>query len=234
MAKLVTTIYEATAESALQRTAEASELADLIEIRGDRFSRPGEGVDFAAFRRSTPRPLLFTRRSVGAGGTQPVPHDLAESKRALAAGFDLIDVEFGPSLDLASLAPILPRAVLSHHDFRTVCELSSLVARMRDAGAAHVKIAATPRKVDDNFRLLEILGEPGLTVLGMGARVLYSRILAPLCGSELAFVSSSDESAAAPGQFDAARGRAIWGDLEAAEPPDAIFAVAGHPVTHSL
>lgn len=234
MAKLVTTIYETTADAALQRTAEASALADLIEIRADRFSQPGEAVDFAAFRRSTRKPLLLTRRSVRAGGGQPDPHDLGESRRAIAAGFDLIDVEFSPSLDLALLAPILPRVILSHHDFRTVCELRSLVARMRDAGAAHVKIAATPRKVEDNYRLLEILGEPGLTVLGMGARGLYARVLAPLFGSEFAFVSAGAESAAAPGQFDAARGREIWGDLGAAREPEAIFAIAGHPATHSL
>jgi shikimate 5-dehydrogenase len=63
-----------------------------------------------------------------------------------------------------------------------------------------------------------------MTLIGMGGRGLYARILAPFFGSELAFVGS-----AAPGQFSLGRAIQIYGDVK----PEYIFAIVGNPAAHS-
>lgn len=228
MATIVLTVHEETEGRARERIASLAAGADAVELRVDAFSRPGDAVDFTAFRDLTSRPLLLTRRGS--------PLDPGEAGRALEAGFDLLDVELREPFDPDSFAPFRSRAVLSLHDFTSIpSDLEAVAARMAATGAAHVKIAATPRSLDENFRLLRLLGAAQhLSVIGMGDRGLYTRALAPFFGSALAFVSAANESAAAPGQFDLARGRAIWGDGPTLADRDAIFAVVGNPVAHSL
>lgn len=228
MATIVLTVYEETEAKARERVAALAAGADAVELRVDVFSRPGAPIDFAAFRALTDRPLLLTRRGS--------PFDPDETARAFDAGVDMVDVEFREPFDPSSFAPLRSRAVLSLHDFESIPrELEAIAARMIATGAAQVKIAATPRTLDENLRLLRLLdGADRLTVIGMGDRGLYARTLAPFFGSALAFVSASEQSAAAPGQFDLARGRAIWGEGATVADPEAIFAVVGRPVAHSL
>ncbi|HVR43966.1 MAG TPA: type I 3-dehydroquinate dehydratase [Thermoanaerobaculia bacterium] len=235
MARVVLTIWEASAAKALELAARLGTDADAVEIRVDRFSAPGEPVDFGAFRRATARPLILTRRAPRGRAGAPHPIDVAEVRRALEAGFDLVDIELAPDLDPRFLAPFLDRTILSHHDFDGVPDLGPLLRRMQGFGAAEIKIAATPRSFGDNLRLLALLdGRRGeLTVIGMGEMGLYARILAPFFGSSLAFVGASAERAAAPGQFDLDRARAIWGDAKELRRPEAIFAVVGRPAAHS-
>lgn len=228
MATIVLTVHEETEGRARERIASLAASADAVELRVDAFSKPGDPVDFAAFRALTDRPLLLTRRGS--------PLDAAEAGRAMEGGFDLLDVELREPLDPDSFAPFRSRVVLSLHDFDTIpSDLESIAARMAATGAAHVKIAATPRTLEENLRILRLLQSvERLTVIGMGARGLYTRTLAPFFGSALAFVSAADSSAAAPGQFDLERGRAIWGEGPTVAETDAIFAVVGNPVAQSL
>jgi shikimate 5-dehydrogenase len=97
-----------------------------------------------------------------------------------------------------------------------------------------VKLAVTPHDFADNARLLALLnGTPDLTVIGMGGRGLYARILAPFFGSAMQFVSIDDAHAAAPGQLDLDRALAIYGPHRDALRADTIFAIAGNPAAHS-
>lgn len=227
MAKTVLSIYEKSEADALA-TLETAAGADVLEIRVDSFSAPGEPVDFAAFRSRTRLPLIYTRRRAG--------FDPEEAGRAIAAGFELVDIELSPSLEPSAVAPFASRAILSFHDFESTPELSPLLSRMKGFGTAALKVAVTPRRFDDNLTILRALREArgeGVTLFGMGARGLYSRILAPFFGSALSFVSVRDAASAAPGQFTSERAREIWGRGELSE-PEAIFAVAGNPAAHSL
>jgi shikimate 5-dehydrogenase len=117
--------------------------------------------------------------------------------------------------------------VLSHHDYEGIRDVDLIFEKMRARNCAHTKLAATPWNFDDNLRLLSLL--PG-TVIGMGERGLYSRILAPFLGSELVFVAATN--IAAPGQLTLERALEIYGR----EPQRAekVFAVAGNPAGHSL
>lgn len=220
--KLIATILEPSFDAALTAIRSLSaDHCDGVELRAEQFG----DVDFAALRASTALPILFTLRGRAI--------DESTIQRALAAGIDLVDVEWGTSLDLT---PYRERIVLSHHDYEAMPDVESLLRDMRAYGCAHTKLAVTPATFADNQRLLQGIA-PGVTVIGMGERGLYSRILAPFLGSELTFVAGS--AVAAPGQLTLARALDIYGSaadragLTLSAPRRAVFAIAGNPAGHS-
>lgn len=227
MTKIVVSVHETTEEAARETIAAAGE-ADAVELRADAFNPAGGSLDLAAFRALTPLPMIFTRRGAG--------FDREETSRALAAGFDFVDVEYDDGLSPADLEPIRSRAILSFHDFGSVPELEPLLGRMSALGTAFVKIAVTPRTFEEDAALLDTLDRHrgNLALFGMGPSGLYSRILAPFFGSALAFVGASEQRPAAPGQFSLSRALLYWGDPARIARPEAIFAVVGNPIAHSL
>ncbi len=207
--KLFVTILETTCDAAIDAIRSLRHEHDGVEVRAELFA----SIDLDAIRASTDKPLLLTYR----GSRAPGVH------RALAAGIDYVDVEWHEQVEVE----VPERTVLSHHDYEGMRNVDRIFAKMRERGCAYTKLAATPRDFDDNLRLLSLL--PG-TVIGMGERGLYSRILAPFLGSELAFVAAAN--VAAPGQLTLERALDIYGR----EPQRAekVFAVAGNPAGHSL
>jgi 3-dehydroquinate dehydratase type I len=203
--KLVVTIHERTLEAAIEAIRALHAPHDMVELRVDAFG--GGEFDVAEAKAATDKPLIVTNR-----GGDPHWDDNA----------DFVDVEWHPGVRIADRQ----RCVLSHHDFESTPDLVALSREMRALGCAHTKIAVTPRNFDDNARVLETVA-PGMTLIGMGARGLYSRILAPFFGSELMFVGS-----AAPGQLTLERALAIYGDDQPRK-PERIFAVVGNPAAHS-
>jgi len=220
--KLVVTIFEPAFDRAIEAIRALDADHDAIELRAERFG----AIDLSALRASTPKPIILTYR----GGVNPDP------RGAIDAGIDYVDVEYKRDLQL----PVDPaRIVLSHHDYDGMGDVA--LETMLRFGCAHTKLAVTPKTFDDNRKLLGLLGgrnaaEVGgatLTVIGMGERGLYSRILAPFFGSELMFVSRAEERSAAPGQLSLTHAKAIYGGRHLPKNP-AIFAVIGNPAGHSL
>lgn len=205
--KMIVTIYEATAEAALEAIRGLPPEHDGVEVRAERFP----SIDLHAVRAATAKPIILTYR----GSRVP------DVEAALNAGIDFVDVEWHEGVDVARPE----RTVLSHHDYEGMRDVESIMAKMRALGCAHTKLAATPRDFADNERLLALL--PG-TVIGMGERGLYSRILAPFRGSELTFVAATNLGA--PGQVTLERAREIYWPVHA----EKVFAVAGNPAGHSL
>jgi len=210
--KLVVTIFEDTPEAAIAAIRALTLDHDAIEVRLDAFG--GRAADLHALRAATRKPVIITNR-----GGQPPDIDAA-----LVAGIDFVDIEYRPDSDIG---PHPDRIVLSHHDFEAVPDLAPLIAAMTSRRCAHTKIAVTPHTLRENEALLQAI-RPGLTLFGMGERGLYSRILAPFFGSELAFAGN-----AAPGQLSLERAVAIYGDRRLRR-PEKIFAIAGNPAGHSL
>src|SRR5256714_609940 len=204
--KLVVTIFEGSAEAAIEAIRGLRLDHDMVELRVDPFG----AIDFNAVRAATAKPIIVTNR-----GGAPV-----DFEAAYGAGIEWVDVELGHDP-----GPRRDRVVLSHHDFEGMPDLDALARQMRALGCAHTKIAVTPRSFADNARVLATIA-PGMTLIGMGARGLYSRILAPFFGSELTFAGS-----AAPGQFGLERALEIYGD--APPKPAHIFAIVGNPASHS-
>lgn len=220
--KLFVTIFEETPERALEAIRSIDGDHDGIEIRAERFG----SCDFDAFRAATRKPIVFTRRGV--------PYDATVLRRAIEAGINLVDVEYAPNLQLEHP----DRIVLSHHDFDGMTDVERIHREMSVLRCAHVKIAVTPQTLAENERLLHLLRVPDpesrVSVIGMGERGLYSRILAPFRGSQLQFVSRSDDRAAAPGQLSLRTALAIYGEKRDALRADRVFAVVGNPAGHSV
>ncbi|MBI2213644.1 MAG: type I 3-dehydroquinate dehydratase, partial [Acidobacteria bacterium] len=205
---------------------------DGVELRVDRLERHPTLSDFESVRAASTLELIMTRRTTADYGV-PVDEEIAA---ALRAGFEWLDVEYTPRLDAAFLERHRANAILSFHDFAGMPNLESLFHSMRDRGCARVKIAVTPRSFADNTALLALSAdheEEPLTVIGMGGRGLYSRILAPFFGSDLVFAASSAESIAAPGQLTLAEALEIFGRRRQCPSPRSLFAVVGNPASHS-
>ena len=203
--KLVVTVLEETCARAVAAIRAIDLPHDMVEVRAERFP----SIDFEAIHAATDKPIILTYR-----GAVPPP---------LHGWRGLIDVEWREGVTVEHPS----RTVLSHHDYERVRDAEEIMARMRALGCAYTKLAATPRTFAENERLLKLL--PG-TVIGMGERGLYSRILAPFLGSELAFVAATN--VAAPGQLTLGRAREIYGD--APQKGERVFAVVGDPAGHSL
>ena len=209
--QLVVTIYEKSPDAVIEVIRGIDADHDAIEVRADAFEH--RAVDWNAIRAATAKPVIATNRGGG--------H--VDIDAALAAGIDLVDVEWPESVDD-------DRVVLSHHDFDGMPDIDDLLQQIQ---AKHVKIAATPHNFADNARLLAGCATAGRTIIGMGGRGLYSRILAPFFGSELQFVSVDEQRSAAPGQLTLAQALAIYGPNRDALRADKIFAIAGNPAAHS-
>ena len=236
--RLVVTIYEASCEAAIDAIRALALPHDGIEVRAERFS----SIDLAAIRAATPKPIILTYR----GSRVP------DIDAALGAGIDFVDVEWHPGVEVE----VPERTVISHHDYEGMRDIEAIWAAMGALGCAHTKLAATPLNFRENERLLALLegerparvrrtsrpapvdragrpvdagGTPALlTVIGMGERGLYSRILAPFKGSELVFVAGTN--VAAPAQLTLERASRIYWPVRA----EKVFAVAGNPAGHSL
>jgi 3-dehydroquinate dehydratase type I len=216
--KLFVTIYEETAEAAVDAIRALRADHDGVEVRAERFP----SIDLEALRAATAKPIILTYR----GGRVP---DVA---RALQAGIDFVDVEWHEGVEVT--AP--ERTVISHHDYEGIRDIESIVQKMQSYGCAHTKLAATPQNFADTERLLKLLPTADrrlpTTVIGMGERGLYSRILAPFRGSALTFVAAGN--VAAPGQLTLERALEIYGDRRDSLNAEKVFAVVGNPAGHSL
>ncbi|HEX3071436.1 MAG TPA: type I 3-dehydroquinate dehydratase [Thermoanaerobaculia bacterium] len=223
--KLVVTILEETPERAIDAIRSLNADHDAIELRVDAFH--GQAVDWQAVRAASTKTIIATNRG---GGHVDISASSRLRVTALAAGIDFVDVEWGsaiPDIDRKKI-------ILSHHDYEGMPDVESLVRAMRAAGCARVKLAVTPRDFAGNARLLALLdGSPDLTVIGMGNRGLYARILAPFFGSAMQFVSVDDARSAAPGQLALERALAIYGPHRDALRADSIFAITGNAAAHS-
>lgn len=205
--KLFVTIYETNAADAVATIRDLKLPHDGVEVRAERFP----SIDLQAIRAATDKPIILTYR----GARVP------DVDAALQAGIDFVDVEWHEGVQVAHPE----RTVISHHDYDGMRDVEGIMASMRAFGCAHTKLAATPQNFAENERLLALL--PG-SVIGMGERGLYSRILAPFLGSELVFVAGSN--IAAPGQLTLERANEIYWPVRA----EKVFAVVGNPAGHSL
>ncbi len=214
--KLFVTIYEETAEAAIEAIRALPPDHDGVEVRAERFP----SIDLGAIRAATGKPIILTYRGAH------VP-DVAA---ALQAGIDYVDVEWRDGVEV--LAP--GRTVISHHDYEGMRDVELIMQKMHAYGCAHTKLAATPRNFADNERLLKLLPaadrRPPTTVIGMGERGLYTRILAPFRGAALTFVAAG--SVAAPAQLTLQRALDIYSRNP--QRADKVFAIAGNPAGHSL
>jgi 3-dehydroquinate dehydratase/shikimate dehydrogenase len=208
--------------------------ADIVELRFDlvRDLRPDRLLGLPG------KPKLVTVRSrQQGGGARPADREPL-LRRALAAGVDYIDLEFGGQ-DLALLkGPGRSRRILSSHDFQgTPADLQGLHREMRAVGGeALLKIVTFADAASDILRVRDLLRSSapgGLIAFCMGPKGVPSRILAPAWGSAAAYAPRRSDPGSAPGQvaledlFEVYR-------FDRIGPSTRLLGVLGSPIGHSL
>ena len=216
--------------------APLADRADLVEVRLDGFRGPDDfGALRACFEGQT---LVATLRSASEGGafTGGGAEARTTLSRALAAGFDFVDVEFraGENAGLLGFPP--ERVILSVHDLEGLPpDLPGLADRMAATGARHVKIVATANDSSDALRILEAqaaLGHRNVSLLAMGDAGVATRVLAPYFGAPLAYGALVPGKGTAPGQLAAGDLDAIYG-VGRPRRAGRLFALLGSRISHS-
>lgn len=167
--------------------------------------------------------LLFTFRTKGEGGNQPVFVETYDRLNDLAAreGADLTDVELyleerTAGKRIRSLQAAGCRVIASNHDFHQTPSPEEMVrrlTRMYELGADAAKLAVMPKSRQDVLNLLQatvtaddLLPIPIVT-MSMGSLGVLSRISGSLTGSAMTFAALGKTSA--PGQIPVDRMQTI-------------------------
>jgi 3-dehydroquinate dehydratase/shikimate dehydrogenase len=223
-----------TTEATLRAYLAPDPRADLIELRLDAV----RDLDPDRLLQARGKPKLITIRSRQQGGGARPPDREALLRRALEAGVEYLDLEFGDH-DL----PFLKRAghtrrILSCHLLETTpADLPALYRRIRSvAEGALIKIVTFADAATDNLRMRDLLrsADPGgLIAFCMGPKGVPSRILAGHWGSAAVYAPARGGAPTAPGQvsledlFDLYR----WDRID---PETRLLGVVGYPIGHSL
>ena len=210
---------------ALDLLPRAEEVADLVEIRLDALKAPA----VKPFLARAKKPLLFTYRAKNEGGFResPLEERLFFLKEAASHGAFAVDLELAAGAEvIAELKTSCQetKLVLSHHDFSGTPgeeELRELVKELKDAGADVGKLVTTAHTYEEALAPLNLiifakreLSFP-LISFAMGARGLYSRLVALLLGAPWSYASLPGRAQAAPGQIPAPLMRELLSHLTA-------------------
>ena len=115
-------------EETLRAVEESTRGADLVELRADAI----RDLDLGKLRAAGSSPLILTCRSPREGGVFSGSETERREilRRALALGFDFVDIELDTMSDTLRGVETSSRLILSHHAFDSLPEdLSGLVDR---------------------------------------------------------------------------------------------------------
>jgi 3-dehydroquinate dehydratase/shikimate dehydrogenase len=218
--------------SAIAEMQSVAGLCDLIEIRLDYIQNP----DLHAILANKPCPLIATNRPTSEGGQwQGSEEDrIALLRKAVALGFDFVDVEIGCESHFRERGAT--RLIVSYHNFKeTPADLTGIYERLAAAGGDVVKLVTTANSILDNLRIFELLRKASAPTIAfcMGECGIISRILAPKFGGFLSFSSVARGREAAPGQISASDMRNLY-RVHKINRQTAIYGVIANPVAHSM
>ena len=235
-------ITEHTTAACRAAIAEASGVADIIEVRLDYlrdfdFTNPD---NLRLLLKDNHCPVIITCRAVGEGGQQHVEENarlrlLVEGARQLA---DYCDIEAASYSEAARLAPDLSRLIVSHHNFtETPGDLGSVYDLLIVLPAAVHKIVTRANRVTDSLAILRLLDRAraegrSLIALAMEVPGLITRLLGPSRGCFLTYGSLGRGRESAPGQITCDELRRVY-RVDQLSPATKITGIIGRPVSHS-
>lgn len=189
----------------------ADRALQCIELRADLLLDTGlpESQLFDAIKlaKSKSIAVLFTLRHPTHGGKfAGGEHErVVLSRKALDAGADLIDFEWGTEA-AASANELAGSMILSHHDFNAMPDdqqLHELTVVMQNTGARAIKVVPTAATVEDAVTMLRWVGKSAGNVrrigFAMGETGACSRILTTAFGGPVTYASFGEP--VAPGQI---------------------------------
>jgi 3-dehydroquinate dehydratase/shikimate dehydrogenase len=181
-------------------------LIDIVELRVDCLA-PDERLQFRSFPEVADIPCILTIRRKSDGGqfvegegsrTALLARGLAFADTDPRKNFAYIDLEEDiqvPSIEEAARA-FGTRIIRSVHDMNgPISDIAARVRRLRKTKDEIAKIAFMPRNLSDVtnlFREAQTLENEDYILIAMGPYGLPSRVLAPVVGSCVTFVSSEE------------------------------------------
>lgn len=190
----------------LANAKKAKAVAPIVEMRADTVKGFRE-ENIGAVKKVIKGQSIFTFRHKTEGGefTGDIKLQKAVLKKAFHSGFSFIDVAYGNKLVKELSKQEREKLILSYHEFdRTSSprKLKSVLNGMRKASPAVIKIATMIKIQEDVLALAEILKlkkpKENFIVIGMGQNGKLTRVLFPMMGSYLTYVSM-EKSNIAPG-----------------------------------
>ncbi|MDO8141303.1 MAG: shikimate dehydrogenase [Candidatus Brocadiales bacterium] len=221
---------------ALHDMAEASSIADLIELRIDYI----KNVDLKCLLERRTKPVIVTNRPVREGGKFDGNEEdrIALLKLAIQLQADYVDIEHDSIQHLCRDTEhrVPTKIIVSYHNFReTPGDLTDIHKRLCQSGADIVKIVTHANNITDNVRIYRILQQSRMPTISfcMGELGIISRILYKRFGSYLTFASLRAGKESAPGQIGI---HELLNTYQARRPDkrSAIYGLIGNPVSHSI
>lgn len=233
--RLVATLCPGSVEDAEAPLTEPPAGVDYLELRVDHLARPVPEEVRRLLGLARTVPVIVTCRAADAGGRfeGSAEDRLALLVAAAEAGAELVDVEEELFTQLPEGLP--GRRLLSCHLTRFVPRLDALVRRLQRHGADFLKLAVpadTPRALAGLLELQqEFSGE--LAVVTTGRLAEAGRVMAAGRGATLAYAALDDRN---PGHHDQPSLERLHDlmQIHTVTPSTRFFAVAGHPIGHSL
>ena len=218
MVQIVAAIADDPLKNAIRAVHEG---ADMIEIRIDLLN-PNLQVDslhslhslLEDLKDAIELPIIVTNRMRAEGGGFAGSEE--ERIKILLAAMemaDLVDIELQTESEYRDA--VVSRAkengvsvIISHHDFSETPDravMRKILSLCFNSGADIAKLAVTPHSYLDALHLLEVTLDcasksKAVCTIGMGEYGVHTRVIAPLYGSVLAYVSVG--AATAPGQIE--------------------------------
>lgn len=186
----------------------AQQKADLIELRVD-FIKNISLNHLDLIKAQTKKTAIFTCRPQSVGGhfNKKEAFRLSLIKQADKLGFDFIDLEL-ETLLTKSVNLTQSQLIISHHNFTTTLSFSKLkniLTQMDNFKPTIKKIATLVKSQQDVQTLMKLLIDKkpseNLIIIGMGQKGKTTRLVFPMIGSYLTYVSLNNSSSA-PGQID--------------------------------
>lgn len=198
-------LFQKDRKNVLKVASEAIKLgADLLELRIDVLLDPDpqkiihliEEINF---------PLISTNRMKEEGGYFRGSEDeRTEILLETAEYVDYVDIELQTDEKHRSRVINASKStIVSYHNFQRtppLKELLDIVKNEKELGTM-AKFAVMPQNMQDTLKVLQVVNQSNNTIgIAMGEMGRYTRVLAPLFGSPLAYASSNRGSA--PGQLN--------------------------------
>src|SRR3990170_3894705 len=223
-------------DDALHNMAEASVVADIIELRIDYI----KDVDLKRLLEKRTKPVIVTNRPDREGGKFDGSEEerIALLKLAIRLQADYVDIEHDSIQNIRrdTVHRVPTKIIVSYHNFcKTPDDLTDIYKRLSQSGADIVKIVTHANNITDNVRIYQLLQQSQMPMISfcMGELGIISRILYKRFGSYLTFASLRTGKESAPGQISI---HELLNTYQARrqDKRSAIYGLIGNPVSHSI
>jgi len=240
MTQLVASILASTTEAMRRALESGVEGADVVELRVDALRDP-ERLELDGLRAASRLPLIFTCRPQNEGGLYLGAESERREvlRRALALGFDYVDIEIDTADQELLSHRRSSKLVLSHHDLQGLpARVPALIEKAAALGADWIKIAARVDSLAGALALADwgrAARQKGLGFIpvALGPAGSAARILSARLGADWVYAAARGFPTTGEGQLGLEEMLEVY-RFPSLGPETRIYGILGHPVSGSL